>query len=255
MIYVTGDCHGDFSRFSSKRFPDQKEMTKDDYVIVLGDFGLWHDTKSERYWLRWLNDKPFTTLFVDGNHENFDRLYSDEFPVVNFHGGKAHQIRDHIFHLMRGYVFDLEGKTFFSFGGASSHDVNGGIFNRCDYVGREKVLHSKCRFLDTFGIPYRINHEDWWAQELPSDEEMQRGIHSLNAKGNHVDFVISHCAPQHIAAYMSCGLYKPDVLTRYFDLLLNNGLQFGSWYFGHYHRNERYFISYNALYRHIVRIV
>ena len=29
--------------------------------------------------LDWLDGKAFTTLFVDGNHENFDRLYA--YPV------------------------------------------------------------------------------------------------------------------------------------------------------------------------------
>ncbi len=65
MLFITGDTHGDFRRFSADIFPEQKEMTKDDYVIVCGDFGLWHDTKEERYWLSWLDEKPFTTLFVE----------------------------------------------------------------------------------------------------------------------------------------------------------------------------------------------
>ena len=42
MIYITGDCHAEFNRFSTKRFPAQKEMTKEDFVIVCGDFsGIW----------------------------------------------------------------------------------------------------------------------------------------------------------------------------------------------------------------------
>lgn len=38
------------------------------------------------WWRSWLNDRPFTTLFVDGNHENFDLL--NAYPVENWHGGK-----------------------------------------------------------------------------------------------------------------------------------------------------------------------
>ena len=42
-IYVTGDCHGSFSRFSVKDFRLQKDMDKEDYVIICGDFGgIWH---------------------------------------------------------------------------------------------------------------------------------------------------------------------------------------------------------------------
>ena len=95
MIYCTGDTHGNWNRFSTDIFPEQKEMTRDDFVIICGDFGLWADTKEEKYWLDWLNDKPFTTLFIDGNHENFSRL-NNEFEVVGFHGGKAHKVRDNI---------------------------------------------------------------------------------------------------------------------------------------------------------------
>ena len=39
MIYITGDTHADFSRFLIENFPIQNEITKDDYVIICGDFG------------------------------------------------------------------------------------------------------------------------------------------------------------------------------------------------------------------------
>ena len=38
MIFVTGDTHGDFLRFEGECFPEQKQMTKDDYVIICGDY-------------------------------------------------------------------------------------------------------------------------------------------------------------------------------------------------------------------------
>ena len=38
-IYITGDCHGDYRRFSTEIFPEQYTMGKSDYVIVCGDFG------------------------------------------------------------------------------------------------------------------------------------------------------------------------------------------------------------------------
>ena len=47
-------------------------MNKDDYVIICGDFGYWDESKEQKYWLKWLDGKPFTTLWVDGNHENYD---------------------------------------------------------------------------------------------------------------------------------------------------------------------------------------
>ena len=141
MIYITGDCHADFSRLSTDNFPEQKEMTKDDYVIICGDFGgVWNkDTENprEKWDMEWLDSKPFTTLFVDGNHENFDRLYA--YPVEEWHGGKVHKIRDSVIHLMRGQIFEIDGRSFFTFGGASSHDIQGGEFlNRMHLILRHK---------------------------------------------------------------------------------------------------------------------
>ena len=71
MIYATGDTHGGWMhRLNMASFPEQKDMKKDDYVIILGDFGLWDDSRRERQALDWLEGRSFTTLFVDGNHEN-----------------------------------------------------------------------------------------------------------------------------------------------------------------------------------------
>ena len=73
MIYITGDCHGDFRRFNRECFPEQKEMNREDTVIILGDFGgVWDyrgESSNERYWLDWLGKKPYTTIFVDGNQD------------------------------------------------------------------------------------------------------------------------------------------------------------------------------------------
>lgn len=65
MILITGDLHGehDIQKFSVSCFPLQKQLSRKDYVIICGDFGLvWRDSSEERHWLKWLEDKPWTTL-------------------------------------------------------------------------------------------------------------------------------------------------------------------------------------------------
>ena len=100
-IFITGDTHGDFTRFKKKIFYEQAELTKDDCVMIAGDFGgIWSGSAEERHRLDWLEAKPFTSLFVSGNHENFDMLA--EFPVEAWHGGKVQRIRPSVIHLMRG---------------------------------------------------------------------------------------------------------------------------------------------------------
>lgn len=250
MVYVTGDCHGDFRRFSTSIFPEQKEMTRNDFVIILGDFGgIWSCSKEEKYWLDWLNDKPFTTLFVDGNHENFNMLYT--FPVVDFHGGKAHKIRDNIYHLMRGYVFDICDKKFFAFGGASSHDIQDGILDPNDFVDMDDFRDTYRRW-QKYGKMFRVRGVSWWDQEMPSDEEIERGRQSLKTVNNEVDFVISHCAPQEVASLI--GFTDRDKLTWYFNELLWDGLKFTKWLFGHYHTNKQIMGKFICLYEQMIRI-
>mgnify|MGYP004472625133 FL=1 len=98
-----------------------------------------------------------------------------EFPIEEWHGGKVRYIvRDKVILLERGQVFDINGKTFFTFWGASSHDVQGGILNRndCDFdYERRKAIDR--------GLPFRIVHESWWPQELPNEEEMEEGRRNL----------------------------------------------------------------------------
>lgn len=250
MIYITGDCHQGFSRFNTENFPEQKEMTKDDFVIICGDFGgVWNkdkEDKTEKHLLNWLDSKSFTTLFVDGNHENFDRLNS--YPVDEWNGGKVHKIRNSIIHLMRGQVFTIEGNTFFTFGGASSHDIDGGILEPDD-----PNLKQKKRQLDRDWIPYRVNHYSWWKEELPSEEEMEEGRKNLAAHSNKVDFIVTHCCSSSTQVLLGGLMYKPDIVTAYLEEIRQK-VRFKKWFFGHYHDNRNVNAEEILLYEQIIRI-
>lgn len=60
--------------------------------------------------LNQLECKSYTTLFVDGNHENFDRL--SDYPIDTWNGGKVHKIRPSVIHLMRGQILRLMVKVY-----------------------------------------------------------------------------------------------------------------------------------------------
>lgn len=251
MVYITGDCHGDFERFDIDNFPEQKEMAKRDYVIICGDFGgIWDKDSSgkvEAKLLDELESKPFTTLFVDGNHENFDRLYSC--PVEEWNGGKVHKIRPSVIHLMRGQVFTIAGKKIFTFGGARSHDISGGILE----IGVPD-FETKRRELDQNWKLYRINHLSWWKEEMPTEEELEEGKKNLEANGNKVDFIVSHCCAASTQVLLGGGMYKSDYLNEYFEEL-RQSVQFKKWFFGHYHDNKNVNAEEILLYEQIIRIV
>lgn len=251
MIYVTGDTHTDWmSRLNMESFPEQREMTKDDYVIILGDFGIWDNSKREKYALNWLDTRSFTTLFVSGNHENYDML--DEMPVSEWHGGKVNFIRPSVIHLRRGQIFEIAGKTFFAFGGASSHDIQDGILDPTDpeFKKKKKLLDK-----DPYSL-YRVKGKSWWEQELPSEEEMTEGIQNLEKYGNKVDYILTHCPYNSVLSQMESmdGTHQFDRLTDYLQGIREK-VGFGHWLFGHMHVNQMFRDERAVcLYEQIVRI-
>ena len=223
MIYLTGDIHGsiDISKLNTRQFTEQEYLTKNDYLIVCGDFGLvWDNSNEDLYWRKWLDEKPWTTLFLDGNHENFNLL--DEFPEVDMFSGKAQKISDSIYHLMRGEVYLFGGKTFLTMGGAESHD-------------------KQCR---TPGI-------NWWAEEMPNDAEMQHALSRLMVWDNRVDYILTHCAPRELEAEID--QYPENQLTKFLQYLYEN-VQFGQWYCGHYHQDIDLRDNFHVLFDDILQI-
>ena len=103
MIYVTGDLHGeiDLPKLDNFFVSEGKNLTRDDYVIILGDFGMifgadtyidypWEENRIYEYF----DEKyPWTTLFIDGNHENFVHL--QKFPSATWHGGDVKLLSEH----------------------------------------------------------------------------------------------------------------------------------------------------------------
>ena len=293
-IYVTGDTHGGqphgyFSydcfmrRFNTSSFPEQKEMGKEDYVIICGDFGgVWdvdrikvQESPEERNALDWLEDRPFMTVFVPGNHENYDRLTGcvDErrmnswfyekmpeaekeklkqgYPRETWHGGSVRVLRPSVRMLERGDIFDLGGRSCFAFGGARSHDIRDGILDPADYPNEESFR--KAYAWRKYGM-IRVAGLSWWAQEMPSDEEMAHGravVADFLAHHERIDFVFTHDAPQ--SDRILLGFPEGDELTGYLEEMRTQ-MRYGKWFYGHLHDNRRVTENSYLLYEQIIRI-
>ena len=253
------DCHGDFTKFSSDNFPQGKNLTKEDYVIILGDCGLiWSqkEDKNEIYWKNWLENKPWTTLFIDGNHCNFDRLNS--YNVSEWNGGKVHFIRPSVIHLCRGEVFDIDGKRILAMGGAASHDIDHGIIDPANYSTREE-MKAACKKIEKehggwqFAL-YRIKGESWWPQEIPNDIEKNNAIINLDNVNNKVDFILSHEAPASDVVLLGGGYYKPDAYAHWLEENIRCKIDFKNWFFGHYHLNRRVNDREECIFEHIIQV-
>ena len=209
MIWFTGDTHReiDVRKLNAHQWPEQKKLTKDDYLIVLGDFGcVWDGGGGDAYWQKWHNNKPYTTLFVPGNHENYDLLR--QYPTEVWNGGIVRRIMPSVLMLERGYVFDIDDKKIFAMGGAQSHDME-----------------------------YRIPGRSWWADELPNDGEYEVARGNLELAGNKVDLIISHCAPAKIEKEIFSRSISPSHsrLSRFFQHEVADVADYDLWLFGHYH--------------------
>lgn len=220
MIYITGDTHCplDMKKLKNRNLPPGLQ-TKQDYLIICGDCSLvWEGGKEEQYWQKQIEQKKFTTLYIDGNHEDHPRL--SQYPEEIWNGGKIHRIQNSIFHLMRGQIFEIEGKRFFAMGGASSTDRQ-----------------------------YRTEGVDWFPQEIPSKEEYEEAWKNLEKAKWKVDYVLTHTAPTHL-------LYKirrADRVEHLTDFLqaISEKLEYRRWYFGHFHEDidvdERHILLYDRL--------
>ena len=218
MIYVTGDTHGDIGRFKSKEI---KKLKKNDVLIVCGDFGfVWDGSKKEQKILRWLGKRKYQVLFCEGTHDNLDLLAQR--PVVDFCGGKARQVDGKCMQLLRGEIYTIESDTIFVFGGGETADVDD----------------------RTQGIT-------WWAQELPSQEEMDYARGNLNKQGNVVDYIITHEASATICGFLNMESFHTNHLNAFLDEVAGS-VRYKQWFFGRYHQDKVIPPLYRALYQQIV---
>ena len=116
MIYITGDTHGDESRLSTRRL---KKLGEGDTLIICGDFGfIWDGSKREQKFLAKLGSRKYNICFIDGAHERFELL--NKYPVVQWNKGWARQISGNLMYLMRGQIYEIEGKKIFTMGGGET---------------------------------------------------------------------------------------------------------------------------------------
>ncbi len=276
-VFVTGDTHGAdrigltdidgfMPRFRTRNFPEQKELSKTDYVIICGDFGgIWltdrmtiKETPKEKHDLDWLNNKPFTTLFVPGNHENYNRLTgirdnsllnswlfeqmpADEkeafrrgYPRFRWHGGYVRRIRPSVLMLEPG-VFEIDGVRIFAYGGAASHDIQGGILNPADFTS-EKEYNIALTKMKAQTLPFRIRGISWWEQELPGKKAEQTALKALENAGWMVDFIFTHDCTS--SDRFLLGYDKNISRLNDFLEIVKQKTSYRHWFFGHLHDNR-----------------
>ena len=241
MIHICGDTHGlydqrklDALAYQYKATPPTEQV----YLIILGDAGIvfnpYVPDGEEKKIKKWYHDRPWTTLFVDGNHENFDRLY--DLPTEPMFGGTVSRYSEKIIWLRRGEIYNIDGHKFFVMGGAVSVDRAS-----------------------------RIEGKSWWSREVPSHAEFEYGLDNLDKHDNKVDYILAHNCPVKVSlAYMrSMNIQawmepKMDAVGQYLDVV-SEKTEFKKFYYGHWHDDWDYMTytdekEYQMLYQKIINL-
>lgn len=212
MIAITGDTHNmiDDIKMKAELFTQQakRKLTKEDYLCVVGDFGfLYRFNKNYKEILLMFENFPFTTLFVDGNHEDFDVINS--LKEVDMFGSKVGKFTNSIFHLKRGEIYTIDDKKFFVMGGANSIDKE----------------------MRTLGF-------DYFFEEIPSYADELNAFQNIDKHFNYVDYVLTHTAPTFVVNTVLHSLNlthkyndQTEILLRHLEL----ELEYKKWFFGHFH--------------------
>ena len=208
MIYFTGDMHGDPERIGRAAL---KPLESGDTLIVCGDFGfIWNGSRREEKLLQRLSRLDINVCFIDGTHENFELL--SKYPMGLYRGGKAHKIAPNVFHLMRGQVFEIEGKTIFTFGGGEDPDLE---LKSDEELGGVRP-------------------------EVPTREEMLEGVANMERVDFTVDYIVTHEPPANVHAFLMLSQNTTPGVTAlgaYFDELSRQAT-YKKWFFGSLHMDK-----------------
>ncbi len=260
-IYLTGDIHGDpFQDLSFHHNPNMRNLTENDYLFILGDFGIiWNwcgDTKEEEYKLNWLNSQKYTTIAIMGNHENWEKVL--DMPMISkfnsqvrqcVYGGRTYE---KIFIVANPCILDVDGQHIFAIPGADSHDIYH-LLDPCD-----KSYNRQRRKLNKEGIFYRVIGRSWWPQEVVDTFATWRLVE--NRLDDHFDMILSHEAPADINHWYGAPYRMQSNDGQIFLHQLAVILNYDHWYHGHFHLDcnwppqySRYGSKITCLYHEVVR--
>lgn len=209
MLYFHGDIHGNPIRnFGFKINPYMRQLTEDDYLFILGDCGVpWNNytKKEDIYKLKWLNNQKYKTIFIAGNHDNYDLI--EQMPQIEFFGGTARQLTyennvyNNIYYIDHPTIINIENQKILIVPGADSHDIQDGIIDGND-KNWKKIYKTERKKGKRF---MRISHLTWWPQEQIKIDETKKILENEND----FDLILSHDCPSQQLRYLIGSWVKP----------------------------------------------
>lgn len=228
-VFVVGDLHGgqdgEMKYLNTSKWPEQKNLTKEDVLVQLGDFGyLWyHDThkryKEDQYWQEWFASRNYTTLIVLGNHENWD-IYN-ELPITEKWNGLVKVLetkKGPLYFAITGEVYLINDKRILCVPHASSIDKMN-----------------------------RTHGESWWKQEDINTQEIEHTLDNLLKPENEtIDYILSHTMPDSMIeqflhmTIQNAGKFNDPTAKFLEHIWSEHDIRYGV-HCGHFHQDRKYF--------------
>ena len=99
---------------------------------------------------------------------------------------------------------------------------------------------------------FRINQVSWWKDEVEQDTEVyNRGLKNMEAVGNKVDLIITHCCCNTTGELI--GIDKRDRLTDYLQKI-HDTVEYDYWFFGHHHLNRSITNKEICIYQQVLQV-
>ena len=211
---VTGDCHGDMSRFDNYEYPRDGTTA----VIILGDAGVnYYLNNRDSSAKKKLQNSGYQFYLVRGNHEarpedceNIEWEYDENVKGIVGFDRKYSAIH----YFVDGNSYIIDNHSVLVIGGAYSIDKN---------------------YRLSKGYPYQ-----WFENEQLSVKEREEIFDRI--KGQEFDFVLTHTCPR---VWEPTDLFLPIINQSQVDKSIENWLdgvkiaiKYKIWLFGHFHADR-----------------
>ncbi len=233
MVYITGDCHGQFDHILD--FCQKQNTTLDDVLIILGDVGLnyygennYKDIAAKKF----VSHLPITLFCIRGNHEFRPTALQDAYISTYFHGRVIRENKyPNIIYALDGVEYIIDNKRCMVIGGAYSVDKY-----------------------------YRLEHGwNWFNDEQLNATEQKSIMSKLHYQHNkQYDCVLTHTCPErYIPREWFLPMIDQSTVDNGMEQFLDNvadTIDYKKWYCGHYH-GEKVVDNVEFLYKTIKEFV
>ena len=274
-FYITGDIHSNVADLNHR--VSLTKIVDGDCLILLGDVGVnftrsLHDTILKEQF----ENKNITYFCIHGNHEIRPSNISS-YKIKEWNGGRVYYEEEYPYLLFAidGEIYNLNNKKTLVCGGAYSVDKYGRVFRAVLSPAGVSFPKEVILAIDKLYYHQKISREEkaqcmqtidkyvntgeypvfWWPDEQPSEAIKDKVEERLQENDWKIDAILTHTSPM---KYEPTEVFLKSVDQSFVDKstekwldYIEEKLDYGKWYAGHYHTDKAVNKKFTFLYKKI----